>query len=172
MMMGVLKDFKCLEHGFFESNEPICPEGCTDGISVVFLQAPLFKSEKSKAADDHIKGLASDFGMSDIKSAREGESQAGYLTKDNKFSEAEYAQAEAHLKQKQEAEREPRPGDAAIWGGSFQNLNMSNILSGRAVQSVRGESVGLSPSQAGITRGPTIDPRSTMRDPEGLSIKK
>ena len=171
-MMGVLKDFKCSEHGFFESTEPICPEGCTDGIHVVFLQAPLFKSDKTKAADSHLNSLASQFNMSDIKSTREGESQSGYLLKNNKYSQKEYAEAEAHLAAKQETQREARPGDAAIWGSSFNNLNMSNILSGRAVQSVRGESVGMTPNQAGITQGPRIDPRATMRDPDNLTIKK
>jgi hypothetical protein len=168
--MAVLKDFKCLEHGFFESTEPICPEGCTDGIHVVFLQAPAMLGDKTKTADSTLDGLAEQFKMSDIKSARAGESQAGYLTKNNKFSEKEYAEAQAHLQGK--VEREPRPGDSAIWGQGFNNLNMANILSGRAVQSVRGESVGMSPSQAGITRGPTIDPRSTFKDPDNLTIKK
>jgi len=67
--------------------------------------------------------------------------------------------------------REARPGDSAVWGGGFQNLNMASILSGRAVQSVKGEAVGLTPSQAGINKGPVIDPKATMRDHENLKIK-
>jgi hypothetical protein len=49
---------------------------------------------------------------------------------------------------------------------------MGNVLSGRAVQSIKGESVGIRPSEAGITRGPTSDPKATFRDHENLSIKK
>jgi hypothetical protein len=168
----ILKDYKCSTHGFFEAGEPICPEGCTDGIHVVFLQAPALLGEKTKAADSHLDSLADQFKMSDIKSTREGESQSGYLLKNNKFSEKEYAEAEAYMQSKPQEQREARPGDSAIWGQNFQGLNMQNILSGRAVQSVRGESVGMTPSQAGINQGPRIDPRSTFRDPDNLKINK
>ena len=48
---------------------------------------------------------------------------------------------------------------------------MQAILAGRAVQSVQGESAGLTPSQAGINSGPKIDPKSTLRDPDNLKIK-
>jgi ABC-type Zn uptake system ZnuABC Zn-binding protein ZnuA len=36
---------------------------------------------------------------------------------------------------------------------------------------VKGESVGLTPREAGINNGPRIDPRATMQDPDGLKIK-
>ena len=71
-----------------------------------------------------------------------------------------------------EKQHAQRPGDGAIWGGGFQGLSMGNVLSGKAAQSIKGEAVGVSPTQAGITRGPTTDPKATFRDHENLSIKK
>ena len=159
--MAILKDFKCNKHGYFEGYKPACPmKGCDAEVYQVHLQAPGLVSAKTKATDKTVKQLAIDFKMSDIKSTREGEHQSGYLKK--------YGAKEAPPA---DVPREARAGDAAVWGGGFQNLNMQSILAGRAVQSVRGEAVGLSPSQAGITRGPVTDPKATMRDPDNLKIK-
>ena len=190
-MARILRDYKCQDHGFFEGFEPICPEGCHgEFILQVFLKSPGFVSDKSKAADKHLKSLASEFDMSDIKSTRPGENQSGYLSRKNKFSEKEYAEAEKFAtkkrpgrprKGKQAAEtpvqpQEARAGDAAIWGGGsqggFQGMNMQSILAGRFAQSVKGEAVGLTPRDAGINNGPRVDPRATMHDPDNLKIKK
>jgi hypothetical protein len=119
--------------------------------------------EKTKKNDKTLKQLAIDFKMSDIKSTREGEHQSGYLKK--------YGVTEEKVEKMPDVPREARPGDSAVWGGGFQNLNMASILSGRAVQSVKGEAVGLTPSEAGIRKGPVIDPNATMRDHENLKIK-
>jgi hypothetical protein len=74
--MAVLHDYKCLAHGYFEAWEPRCRHGC-DGESVVkvFLQAVGTRSDSTKHADSTMRGLAQDYGMSDIKSVREGEAQ-------------------------------------------------------------------------------------------------
>lgn len=184
--MPVLNDYKCPTHGYFESRKPQCPmKGCQDEVFLVFLQAPSVMGDKTKATDKNLNQLAMDFGMSNIKSTREGENQAGYLTRNNKFTEKEYAEAEKYATRKKGNKdkitpvpnqapqaQEARPGDAAIWGGGFQGLNMQALLAGRAVQSVQGESVGLTPSQAGIQSGPRVDPRATLRDPDNLQIKK
>ena len=187
-MSRILRDYKCQEHGFFEGYEAVCPKGCTDYVLQVFLQAPGFKSDKSKAADKQLKQLANEFGMSDIKSTRPGENQAGYLTRNNKFSEKEYAEAEKYATPKKrgrprkdsqnqpqpqaDAPREARAGDAAIWGGGFQGMNMQSVLAGQFGKSVNGESVGLTPRAAGINNGPVVHPQGTMRDPDNLQIKK
>ena len=125
-----------------------------------------------------------EFDMSDIKTTREGENQSGYLTRKNKFKEKDYAEAEKYATRKKgvnkdnlkpaptQIPQEARPGDSALWGGGFQGLNMQSLLSGRAIQPVNGEQVGLTPSQAGINSGPRIDPKSTLRDPDNLTIKK
>jgi len=186
--MSVVNDFHCAKHGYFESREAKCPmKGCNEEVMVVFLQAPNLISQKTKFTDKSTKQLAIEFDMSDIKSTREGENQAGYLTRKNKFKEKDYADAEKYATRKrgnkdkikpvptQEAPKEARPGDAAIWGGGtqgFQGLNMQSLLRGGAIKPVRDEQVGLTPQQAGVIKGPTIDPSSTMRDPDNLQIKR
>jgi hypothetical protein len=159
-------------------------KGCRDEVYVVFLQAPSLVSAKTKFTDKSTKQLAIEFGMSDIKTTREGEHQEGFLTKKNKFTEKEYAEAEKYATRKKgvdkdklkpvvpSIQKEARPGDSALWGGGFQGLNMQSLLSGRGIQPVRDEQVGLTPAQAGINSGPKIDPSSTLRDPDNLTIKK
>ena len=167
--MAVLNDYLCQEHGVFESWDGICKK-CGEKGTKVFLGAPAYHGSRTKNIDKTLQGLAKEFQMTDIKSTREGEFQAGYLSRNNKsLTKQETAMVQAHA-EKQHAQR---PGDGAIWGGNgFQGMNMSSVLSGQAVKSIRGEAVGVSPQQAGITRGPTTDPRATMRDHENLSIKK
>lgn len=72
--MGVLHDYKCPAHGYFESTEAVCPHGCTD-VQVVFLQPIGTISDRTKGSDKTIKQLALDFKMSDVKSVKEGEAQ-------------------------------------------------------------------------------------------------
>ena len=72
--MSVVHDYKCPVHGFFESREAVCPAGCTD-VQMVFLQPVGLKSDNTKQADTTMRELAKDYGMSDIKSVREGEAQ-------------------------------------------------------------------------------------------------
>ena len=185
--MAVVNDYKCPKHGYFESRKAQCPmKDCHEEVFVVFLQAPNFISEKTKFTDKSTKQLAIEFDMSDIKTTREGENQSGYLTRKNKFSEKEYEQAEKYATRKKvvnkdklskplpvvEKPKEARPGDAAVWGGGFQGMNLQSVLAGRFAKPVRDEAVGLTPSQAGIKTGPVTDPRATMRDPDNLQIKK
>jgi len=183
--MAVKHDYKCPTHGYFESTKAQCPmKGCQDEVFIVFLQAPAMLSAKTKFTDKSTKQLAIEFDMSNIKTTREGENQSGYLTRKNKFSEKEYAEVEKYATRKrgnkdklkpeqipQTQPKEARPGDAAIWGGGFQGLSMQSLLTGRGVQPVRDEAVGLTPSQAGIQSGPRVDPKSTLRDPDNLKIK-
>ena len=84
--MGVLHDYKCPVHGYFESGEAVCPAGCTD-VHVVFLKPVSVKSEGTKHNDRRLNQLALDFKMGDIKSAREGEAQPPRFAKqDNPFA--------------------------------------------------------------------------------------
>jgi hypothetical protein len=184
--MAVKHDYKCPTHGYFESTKAQCPmKGCQDEVFIVFLQAPAMLSAKTRFTDKSTKQLAIEFDMSNIKTTREGENQSGYLTRKNKYKEKDYAEAEKYATRKrgvnkdkikpeqnqQPQQQEARPGDSAIWGGGFQGLNMQSLLAGRAIKSVQGESVGLTPSQAGIQSGPRVDPKSTLRDPDNLKIK-
>jgi len=162
--MPVLKDYKCPEHGYFESYEPHCRvEGCSAEVFAVFLQAPGLVSDSTKKSDKRVKQLAIDFGMSNVKSTREGENQAGYYTRKNASKDI---QAQSQPIQK----KEPRPGDAAIWGGGFKGLNMQSVLSGRAIRPVADESVGINPKDTGNLTGPRA--ASYQADHENLSIKK
>jgi hypothetical protein len=161
-MANILHDYKCFEHGYFEGYAATCPQGCTENVMMVFLQAPGTVSDKTKRTDKRVKQLAIDFKMNNIKSTREGENQAGYFTRDNKAVPKEVQEAQQP--------RESRPGDAAIWGGGFKGLSMNSLLSGQAVRSIHGESVGIKPQDAGNLTGPKA--ASYIADHEGLSLKK
>jgi len=74
--MAVLHDYKCLAHGYFEAWEPRCKHGCEgESIVKVFLQPVGMRSDSTRHADTTLKGLASEYNMTDIKSTREGEAQ-------------------------------------------------------------------------------------------------
>jgi len=168
--MATLKDYKCPKHGYFEARRAKCPmKNCEEEVMVVFLQAPGMISARTKMGDKQMKGLADDFKMGDIISTREGETQGNIKSRNNKFKKKDYEEAERHLAAK--AAREPRPGDAAIWGGD-NKFSLQGLINGNMIRPVRDEAVGVMPSQAGIKNGPTVDPRATMRDHENLQIKK
>jgi len=162
--MAVLHDYYCSKHGVFEAWEAKCPmKNCEGELSKVFLQPVSLKSDKTKNTDKTINQLAIDFDMSDIKSTREGDNQAGFFTRNNKTSPAELAKEEA------EAKRQPRAGDAAIWGGAG-NMQMPNLLRGNMFRSVNGESVGINPKDAGNLTGPKA--ASYIADQDNLSLPK
>lgn len=74
--MAVLKDYRCLAHGTFESKEAKCPHGCTTVIAVWNGKAPGGRSKKTKASDRALNHLASRYGLSDM-SNRNGNSVGG-----------------------------------------------------------------------------------------------
>jgi hypothetical protein len=165
--MAVLKDYKCDKHGYFESFEAKCPmKSCSEDVYVVFLQAPGLISDTTKKNDKNIKQLAMEFDMTDVKSTREGENQAGFFTRKNKTSKR---QLEKEAKIAAERPREARPGDAAIWGGDSR-YSMSNLLRGNAVRPVRDEAVSILPKDVGNLTGPKM--ASYTADHENLSLKK
>jgi hypothetical protein len=66
-MMAVLRDYQCLAHGNFEGFEAKCPYGCSDSfIKMIFLKPPGYHSDRTKGIDSTLKGLASDFGLTDM----------------------------------------------------------------------------------------------------------
>ena len=167
--MGVLRDFKCERHGYFESmsENPSCPmKGCNSDVFVVFLQAPGLISDKTKRNDRNVKQLAMDYDMSDIKSTKEGENQAGFYTRKNKTSKK---QREKELQAAEEKQRqEQRPGNAAIWGGAG-GMSMKSVLGGQ-FKPIRDEPVGFNPKAQGNLTGPRA--ASYTADHENLQIKK
>jgi hypothetical protein len=171
--MAVLKDYKCDKHGYFESREPKCPmKNCTEEVYVVFLQAPGLMSDSTKKNDKTVKQLAMDFDMTDIKSTREGENQGGFFTRKNKTSKK---QLEKEAKEAAERPREPRPGDAAIWG-SGGGLDMKSALAGRFNRPVgpqlgkETEIVSVIPKSMGNLTGPKA--ASYINDHQNLTIDK
>jgi predicted Rossmann-fold nucleotide-binding protein len=103
--------------------------------------------------------------MTDIKSTKEGEYQTGYMKRNNKLSDKEFAQATEAMNAQQ---KEARPGDAAIWGGGG-NINMKSVMGGQ-FKSVNGESVGINPKAAGNLAGPRA--ASYLPDPDNLQVSK
>ena len=191
--MAVLSDYKCEKHGYFESRKSECPmKGCDSEVYQVFLQAPGYVTSKTKATDKRVKQLAIDFDMSNIKSTREGENQAGYLKRKNKLSDKEFAQANEmvaeknrayqnnnpHVQNAPEESNEPKLRDSVMWGGGGQKMgvNMESVLGGQFNRPV-GTSLGLepeltsfAPSQAGIKSGPKT--ASYIPDPDTLKIRR
>jgi hypothetical protein len=171
--MAVLKDYKCEKHGYFESRKPQCPmKGCDQEVYVVFLQAPGLMSDATKKNDRTIKQLAMDFDMTNVKSTREGENQAGFFTRKNKTSKS---QLEKEAKIAAERPREPRPGDAAIWGGGG-GMDIKSALSGKFNRPVgpqlgkETEVVSVLPNTMGNLTGPKM--ASYTPDHQNLSIEK
>jgi len=164
--MAVLKDYYCKTHGIFEAWEAKCPmKNCKGELSVVFLKPVGLKSDKTKKTDKTVKQLAIDYDMTDIKSTREGEYQTGYMKRNNKLSDKEFAQATDAMNAQN---KEARPGDAAIWGAGG-NISMKSVMGGQ-FKSVNGESVGINPKAAGNLSGPR--PASYMADPDNLQVSK
>ena len=129
---------------------------------MLFRSAPTMrdstKTGRSRRNDNNLKQLAVDFGMTDIKSVKEGEAQPGYLTRNNaKVSKQEEEMAiQAKL-------------NGVMWGEAGK-YSMANMLSGAAVQSVHGEKVGFNPKDANITSGPRA--ASYIADHENLKLDK
>ena len=168
--MAILRDYYCESHGVFEAWEPECPmKHCQATISIIHLKPVGVKSAKTTKTDKTLDGLAKDFQMTDIKSTKEGEHQSGYLKRNNKLSDKEYAEAgEAQAHVESQRAKEVRAGDAALWGNGG-NISMKSVLGGQ-FKSVMGESVGINPKEAGNLTGPK--PASYIPDHENLSIPK
>ena len=150
--MGILRDYHCPTHGYFESFEAQCPmKKCDEEVSIVHLQPVGMKSDKTKHNDKTLNQLAIDFNMTDIKSTREGESQTGYLTRNNK-----------------EKPKEERPGDAAIWGNAGGRWNVDSLVKGNGYRSINGESVGVNPKDLGNLTAPRT--ASYIADHDNLQI--
>ena len=146
--MGILRSYKCPRHGYFDAWEPLCEHGCTD-VAQVILKAPTMRDStrtgRSKRNDNNLKQLAVDFGMTDIKSVKEGEAQPGYLTRNN-----------AKISKQEEEAAIAAKMNGVIWGGD-NRFSMQNMLSGAAVRSAMGEPVGFNPKDANLPQKlPTV----------------
>ena len=149
--MAVLRSYQCVKHGYFDAWEAECPHGCKK-VTQVFLKPFSIKSDRTKGADKTLKGLASNFQMTNIKSTREGDYQTGYHTRNNK----------PELNKGHEA-----ANGGVLWGGGGR-FDMGSALAGKAVQSVGGEPVGYNPKDLGNLSGPR--PSVVMNDHQGLKL--
>ena len=169
--MGVLKDYMCTEHGVFESREAKCPiKFCKGDLSVIFLQPVAIKSEKTKRNDKNIEQLALEFNMTDIKSTKEGEHQTGYLKRNNKLTDKEFAQAGeamAHNQKMQEEQLVQQRLSGAMWGNGG-NINLKSVMGGQ-FKPVADESVSVLPKSVGQFVPPKPG-AGTQVDHEGLKI--
>jgi hypothetical protein len=130
---------------------------------VVFLQPVSLKSDRTKKADKTLKGLAQDFGMTDIKSTKEGEHQTGYIKRNNKQTEKQ-----RQLELEAAESREPKPRDSAIWGGAG-GMSLQSVMGGQ-FRPVKDEQVSVLPKSVGDLTGPRA--ASYIADHENLTIKK
>lgn len=85
--MATIKEFRCFAHGEFESTEKTCPHGCpTDFVVQEFRTPPKIKSAGTKVVDAQLRGLAQDFGLSDLKNDKDGTSVMQSIRKGEDFS--------------------------------------------------------------------------------------
>lgn len=152
--MAILNTFICSKHGEFQawSDDSVrCPQAKCRCKPRQQVSGPSIRtSQRTPQIDGTLDRLAKDFNMTNLNSAREGENQSKHFS---------------HSKQAPES----RPGDSVMWGNQG-NLDMGSILKGNRFQSVRGEQVGVKPSEVGVKRGPTT--ASYIADHENLKIEK
>jgi len=148
--MAILRSYSCPRHGVFDGWEAECPHGCKD-VTQVFTKAFAIKSQRTKNTDATLKGLASDFKMTNIKSTREGDHQEGYFTRNNAPPPKGHEAANGGV----------------LWGGGGR-FDMGSALAGKAVSSVKGEAVGFNPKDMGNLTGPKA--ASYIQDHQGLKI--
>lgn len=150
--MPVVRSYKCEDHGYFDgwNEDNACPH-CGVACKQVFIKPFAIKSGRTKNADKTLRQLATDYNMTNIKSTREGESQAGTYRHGNTPEP-----------------KQPRPGDAVMWGNAG-NYSMDSLLRGGGPQSVKGEATGFNPKDMGNLSGPKA--ASYTPDHEGLKIK-
>lgn len=66
--MAILKEYRCMAHGPFEAFSSMCPRGCSARMVVrEFRTAPNFQQKKTRVVDQHLRGIAKDFGLTDLK---------------------------------------------------------------------------------------------------------
>lgn len=126
--MSILRQYACPKHGITEcfDDAPHCKRPRCKEELIELPSAPRIVHQATKNIDKTGRQLAADYGMTNLKSTREGESQKG---------------------------SDPAPGSQVIWGGAG-NMNMATALAGKVAAPIRGEPVGIRRSQMGPMPGP------------------
>ena len=148
--MAILRRYICSKHGEFDAWEdsfPRCPaQKCRCKPRQMVSAPAVHTSGRTSGIDSTLKNLASDFKMTNLSSAREGESQAAH-----------------------HSHAEPKPGSGVMWGDAG-GMKLDSIVKGGQFRSVRGEQVGVKPTELGVKRGPAV--ASYMKDHENLKLDK
>jgi hypothetical protein len=74
-------------HGEFEATEPRCPHGCTVVAEREFRTAPAYHNGKTKRTDSLVRSQVESFGLSNIRSARQGEASRIQSPAERKMAE-------------------------------------------------------------------------------------
>lgn len=73
--MAVILELRCAGHGAFENHEKRCPWGCPDSfVMQEFRTPPSIRHVGTRIVDQQLRGLAKDFGLSDLKNDKDGSS--------------------------------------------------------------------------------------------------
>lgn len=89
--MGIVHEFRCFGHGLFESEDAVCPHGCT-AVEKVFITPRGIMSGRGAAIDRTFNQLANDFNLSDMntnKSRSHNGGAARVLTSAQKKAQAD-----------------------------------------------------------------------------------
>jgi hypothetical protein len=90
--------------------------------------------------------------MADIRSTRAGENQGNVMSRKNKYHQKRVRRGRSSFttqKMRQQGMKHHVNLDqvtAAMWGGGMNGMNLQSLLTGRMIQSVKGEQVGMRPS--------------------------
>lgn len=84
--MAVIKEWRCSGHGIFEGPEPDCGAGCPPAFIRQEFRTPIsIKSGGTKYVDQQLRGLAQDFGLSNIHNDKDGTSVMQSIRKGEDF---------------------------------------------------------------------------------------
>lgn len=89
--MGIVKEFWCLGHGSFESDTPVCPHGCSIPPEREFLTPPSVHGQATRRTDTLLRQQVESFGLSNIRSSREGETARIKSPQENRAAEFQRA---------------------------------------------------------------------------------
>ena len=166
--MAIVKEYRCAGHGPFEATEQKCPQGCPDAWVVrEFRTAPKIKHNATRTADNAIRHLAADYGLTNV-SNRDGMSVMDALrrpTKQDDFKPRfmDVPHAQPGFSQTDGAKRPVVDPQAAIGGSTAQGENSMARAFGLTQEGRGGDSDG----RVVIPRPrPVVDPKLVYRPSE------
>lgn len=89
--MAIVREYTCPGHGDFESTEARCPHGCTVVAEREFRTAPAYHNGKTQRTDRMVREQVESLGLSNIRSARTGETSRVQDPKASRMAEFQNA---------------------------------------------------------------------------------